>query len=196
MQLQQGMMMNVFKNNQWGTYRHLRIQENTEVLPRRDHYYATCSIKADISSLFWYEGPINVNNYRKDLDCVQIHYSALNFRDVMQASGRITFDFLSRLQQQKILGHEFSGVKSDGSRVVGLGMPGAFSTYYDEHESYQWLVPDNWTLEEAVTVPLVYCTVYLAFFHASKIERGQSVLIHAGSGGVGKCPTLLTNQSS
>lgn len=189
MQLQQGMTMNVFKNNQWGTYRHLRIQENTEILPRSDHCYATCSIKADISSLFWYEGPINVKNYQKCLDQVQIKVSALNFRDVMQASGKITFDTLSRLQLQKVLGHEFAGVKSDGTRVVGLGLAGAFSTYYDD-QSYQWVVPDNWTLEEAVTVPLVYCTVYLAFFHASKIERCQSVLIHAGSGGVGECPTI------
>lgn len=195
MQLQQGMTMNVFKNNQWGTYRHLKIQENTEILPRSDHYYATCSIKADISSLFWYKGPINVKNYQKSPDQVQIKVAALNFRDVMQASGKITFDSLSRLQQQKILGHEFAGVKSDGTRVVGLGIAGAFSTYCD-HESYQWVVPDNWTLEEAVTVPLVYCTVYQAFFDAAKIERGQSVLIHAGSGGVGKCPAMSTRKSS
>lgn len=32
---------------------------------------------------------------------------------------------------------------------------------------------------------LVYMTVYLAFFHYSRIEKGKSILIHAGSGGVG-----------
>jgi fatty acid synthase len=47
-------------------------------------------------------------------------------------------------------------------------------------------VPDSWTLEEAATVPLVYFTVYVAFFHTTKIKAGKSILIHSGSGGVGQ----------
>ena len=46
-----------------------------------------------------------------------------------------------------------------------------------------WDVPETWTLEEAATVPLVYYTVYLAFFVTSKIEKGKTILIHAGTGG-------------
>jgi fatty acid synthase, animal type len=46
-------------------------------------------------------------------------------------------------------------------------------------------VPANWTLAEAATVPVVYVTVYAAFFVSTKIKKGKSVLIHAGSGGVG-----------
>lgn len=48
-----------------------------------------------------------------------------------------------------------------------------------------WNCPDNWTLEEAATIPVVYGTVYSAFFLTIKIEKGKSILIHAGSGGVG-----------
>lgn len=32
-----------------------------------------------------------------------------------------------------------------------------------------WPIPDNWTLEEAATVPAVYCTVIYAFFIVIKI---------------------------
>lgn len=35
------------------------------------------------------------------------------------------------------------------------------------------------------TVPVVYVTVYSAFFMYKPIEKGKSVLIHAGSGGIG-----------
>ena len=45
--------------------------------------------------------------------------------------------------------------------------------------------PDDWTLAEAATVPAVYGTVYAAFFLSIQIEKGKSILIHAGSGGVG-----------
>ena len=45
--------------------------------------------------------------------------------------------------------------------------------------------PDDWTLAEAATIPAVYGTVYAAFFLSIKIIQGKSILIHAGSGGVG-----------
>lgn len=40
-------------------------------------------------------------------------------------------------------------------------------------------------MSEAATVPAVYGTVYSAFFITAKIEPGKSILIHAGSGGIG-----------
>lgn len=45
--------------------------------------------------------------------------------------------------------------------------------------------PPEWTLAQAATVPIVYGTVYAAFFITTKIQKGKSVLIHAGSGGIG-----------
>lgn len=185
LRLEQGLAVNVFKNNQWGSYRHVQLTTDSETKQRKEHYYANCLIKGDISSLNWFEGTVDVNNFKADPHCVRVQYSALNFRDVMQASGKITFDYLNRIQQQCLLGHEFSGVRSDGQRVAGLGVAGGFATYYGEPECYYWNVPDHWSLAEAATVPLVYCTVFIAFFHAAQVQRGQSVLIHAGSGGVG-----------
>lgn len=183
--LQQGLAMNVFKNNRWGSYRHLQLTTDNAFTPRKEHFFANNLIKGDISSLNWFEGQINEKNFLNNSHCVRIQYSALNFRDVMQASGKISFDTLSRIKQQCLLGHEFAGVTGDGRRVAGLGEAGTFSTYYDSLDGFMWEIPDSWTLEEGATVPLVYCTVFIAFFHATKIERGQSILIHAGSGGVG-----------
>ena len=37
----------------------------------------------------------------------------------------------------------------------------------------------------AASVPLVYYTVYMAFFRTIQIEKGKSILIHSGCGGVG-----------
>lgn len=73
---------------------------------------------------------------------------------------------------------------SDGKRVLGVCDSGAFATYFNK-KTFVWEVPDDWSMEEAATVPLVYSTVFIAFFHNASIKRGESVLIHAGSGGVG-----------
>lgn len=49
-----------------------------------------------------------------------------------------------------------------------------------------WEIPENWTMEQASTVPCVYSTVYYALCVRGKMKKGESILIHAGSGGVGQ----------
>lgn len=41
------------------------------------------------------------------------------------------------------------------------------------------------SLKDAATIPVVYVTVYYAFFLYRPISSGKSILIHAGSGGIG-----------
>ena len=53
-------------------------------------------------------------------------------------------------------------------------------------DRFIWDVPDSWTLEEASSVPVVYTTVYYALVVRGQIKKGDKVLIHAGSGGVGQ----------
>lgn len=49
-----------------------------------------------------------------------------------------------------------------------------------------WDIPEKWTMEQASTVPCVYSTVYYALSVRGKMKKGESILIHAGSGGVGQ----------
>lgn len=52
-------------------------------------------------------------------------------------------------------------------------------------------IPDSWTLEDAATVPVVYCTAYYALVVRGQLRRGESVLIHSGSGGVGQAAIAI-----
>lgn len=49
-----------------------------------------------------------------------------------------------------------------------------------------WSVPDEWSLEDAATVPCAYFTVFYAFYYFGKLKKGEKVLIHSGSGAVGQ----------
>lgn len=51
---------------------------------------------------------------------------------------------------------------------------------------FLWEVPEMWTLEQAATIPVVYATSYYALCIRGRMKPGESVLIHAGSGGVGQ----------
>lgn len=59
------------------------------------------------------------------------------------------------------------------------------ATHVEADNVFNFTCPNEWSLAEAVTVPCVYGTVYAAYFLAARIEKGKSILIHAGSGGVG-----------
>lgn len=48
-----------------------------------------------------------------------------------------------------------------------------------------WEVPEQWTLAEAATVPTAYMTAYYALLMRGRLEEGQRVLIHSGTGAVG-----------
>jgi fatty acid synthase len=82
-------------------------------------------------------------------------------------------------------GFEFSGIAIDGRRIMGIAQSKAFSTHLPQDGIMMLEIPAKWTLEEAATVPVCYVTVYTAFFYTAQIEKGKSILIHAGSGGVG-----------
>jgi len=56
----------------------------------------------------------------------------------------------------------------------------------DADKSLCWNIPDHWSLEDAATVPCVYATSYYALFIRGNLKKGEKVLIHSGTGGVGQ----------
>jgi len=185
-QLKLNHAVNIFKDGKWGGYRHLNICTDANSLPQSSHCFAGCLVKGDLSSFSWLQGSLDVSD--ANLDLIKIQYSSLNFKDVMLALGRITDNRGKNVfEQETCLGFEFSGIKRNGERVMGIGVnAGALATHYNPACAILWRVPDSWTLEESATVPLVYFTVYFAFFNSTTIKAGKKILIHSGSGGIGQ----------
>jgi len=184
-QLDKNHAVNVFKDGKWGVYRHLTLPSTNNVNQKSQHCFANCLVKGDLSTFSWIQGSLDINN--SNLDLINIQYSSLNFKDVMLALGRITDNRGKKTLDETYLGFEFSGIKRNGERVMGIGVnAGALATHYEANNAILWKVPDSWTLEEAATVPLVYFTVYFAFFNTTTIKAGKKILIHSGSGGVGQ----------
>lgn len=178
--------VNVFKDGEWGSYKYFDIPANINIFePQSKHYYVDGLVKGDLSQLAWVNGPLDVNDTSKDI--IRIKYASLNFKDVMLALGRIPDSRDLPISNQYILGFEFSGVNPNGQRVMGIGNnAGALATHYELKDTTTWIVPDSWSMAEAATVPLVYFTVYFAFFRACTIKAGKKILIHSGCGGVGQ----------
>ncbi|ETN68037.1 hypothetical protein AND_000128 [Anopheles darlingi] len=184
-QIDLGLAVNVYRNGQWGMYRHFKLLEPMRYEPTAGHCYGSCLKSGDLSSLTWMLGPISERPPIGPL--IRVAYSSLNFKDVMIATGRLsteTYDS-SRLDQDYILGFEYSGVTAAGKRVMGICSLGSLSTLVEADPLFTLDVPDEITLEQAASIPTVYATVYTAFFICSHIRKGNSILIHAGTGGIG-----------
>ncbi|XP_031331261.1 fatty acid synthase-like isoform X1 [Photinus pyralis] len=186
-QLKMGLTVNVYKGGRWGTYRHLPLARSQPV--PREHIFSHALTVGDLSSLVWSEGPLKRNDALPPGESlVNVDYSALNFRDVLTASGRISADVYTadRLEHQIVQGVEFSGRLSSGERVFGMVRDGALSTLVLANPSMMVTVPDDWSVEDAATVTVAYATVLLCLEHEARIKKGQSILIHSGTGGVGQ----------
>ncbi|XP_054009830.1 fatty acid synthase-like [Hylaeus anthracinus] len=167
----------------WGTYRHLPLP------PRKSlpvpHGYVNLRVRGDLSSLEWMEGACRPD---RDANLIKVVYSSLNFRDVMLATGKLMPEAITKDREQKdcLIGFEFSGVDKNGRRVMGFIQSKAISNLVVPYKYSVWPVPDDWTLEDAATVPSAYFTAIYAFYYFGRLKKGEKVLIHAGSGAVGQ----------
>ena len=192
--LKSDLVMNVFKDGKLGTYRHLNlglIEEDTSVMA--EHAYLNVLTRGDLSTLKWVEAQHKYWSTSRKSDpneqLVHVYYAPLNFRDIMLATGKLSPDALpgDMALQDCILGLEFAGRDSQGKRVIGmLPCRGLATTAVVSDPDFLWPIPDNWNMEDASTVPVVYSTAYYALVVRGGLQPGESVLIHSGSGGVGQ----------
>jgi acyl transferase domain-containing protein/NADPH:quinone reductase-like Zn-dependent oxidoreductase/SAM-dependent methyltransferase/acyl carrier protein len=126
---------------------------------------------------------------------VRIAAAALNYRDIMIATGLVPF----RVNQDGLdatdLGFECAGtvlaVGSDvrdvavGDRVASYTRTGAFTSHTLMAADVILPIPDHMTFEEAATMPAVFTTVRHTLHHLARLAEGETVLVHGGAGGVG-----------
>ncbi|KFB44203.1 fatty acid synthase S-acetyltransferase [Anopheles sinensis] len=184
-QVELGLAVNVYRNGQWGLYRHFKLHEQRFNESVTKHCYANCLKPGDLSSFTWIVGPLTERPPTNPI--IKVVYSSLNFKDVMLATGRLTVETFctDRLALECVLGLEFSGVTATGKRVMGIVSAGSMATVIEADPLFLLDVPDEYTLEQAASIPTVYATVYAAFFVCADIRKGKSILIHAGTGGIG-----------
>ena len=126
----------------------------------------------------------------------EIHAASINPIDFKIRDGKVKM--LLKYEMPLILGNDFSGViTKDGSKVTRFKVGdeiyarprknkiGTFAEYIAIHEDDIALKPKNLSFEEAASIPLVGLTSYQALHDIMQLQKGQKILIHAGSGGVG-----------
>src|SRR5436305_1231420 len=82
-----------------------------------------------------------------------------------------------------------------GDRVVTLSMAGSHASRRAVPAMSTWSIPDGLDAAAAACVPVAFGTAQECLFTAGHLEAGQTVLIHAGAGGVGMAAIQLAKQA-
>ena len=133
------------------------------------------------------EVPLQAGQVRVAVEAVGV-----NFRDVLVALGMYP-------GQDPALGAEGAGVVLEvgsgvggiavGDQVMGLLGAAASVVVVDQHLVVQ--MPNGWSFTQAASVPVAFLTALYGLADLAGLSRGESVLIHAGTGGVGMAAVQL-----
>lgn len=83
-----------------------------------------------------------------------------------------------------------------GTRVMGLVEQGSYSEYAVMPADYAMVIPESLSYEQAAAIPEVFLTAYQCIYWLGQLEKGQSILIHAGASGVGTAAIQLAKVMS
>ena len=78
-----------------------------------------------------------------------------------------------------------------GDRVMALVTGGGYAQYCPAHESHALAVPDGLSLTEAAAIPETFFTVWHNAFERGGLKRGETLLVHGGTSGIGTAAIQL-----
>uniref|UniRef100_A0A6P7F9W8 oleoyl-[acyl-carrier-protein] hydrolase n=1 Tax=Diabrotica virgifera virgifera TaxID=50390 RepID=A0A6P7F9W8_DIAVI len=174
-QIKKDLTFNVLSNNKWGTYVHLPLRDlNKQTV---GNAAVDISTLGDLSTIEWTEMAFEGRRVTEESEMVYVYYSALNFRDVMVALGKVPIDSNDNVPTKSSgMGLEFSGISASGKRIMGFvnGDALALQVQYDPY--FTWEIPNDWSLREACTIPCVYATVSKLHTYIISIGFQQNVV--------------------
>jgi NADPH:quinone reductase len=81
-----------------------------------------------------------------------------------------------------------------GAAVTALVAGGGYAQYCVAPEPQCLPAPHGFSMEEAAALPETFFTVWHNLFERGALARGESVLIHGGSSGIGTCAIQLARE--
>ena len=112
----------------------------------------------------------------------------VNFKDVFIALGQMQPGVEMTGEVAGIVtavGSNFQSSWKPGDRAIGL-MVAPFGNQVRINGNGTVAIPDSVTFADAASIPVVFYTAWYCLTQVARLQSGQSVLIHAASGGVGQ----------
>ena len=158
--------------------------------------FVCSNLSDDLSGLSFKEIPIE--KVSKNFVKIDIKAASLNFPDLLMTQGK----YQNKPELPFALGMEGSGVISQlgsdvknykiGDEVMFGGWGhGAIAKSIVVSESMISLKPESYSFEESAAFKTAYLTAYVGLIRRGQLQRGETLLVHGASGGVGMAAVQL-----
>ncbi|MFL5903740.1 MAG: zinc-binding alcohol dehydrogenase family protein [Solirubrobacteraceae bacterium] len=121
---------------------------------------------------------------------IDVTAAGLNYADTHQAEN----SYLAPASLPLVPGGEVAGTTSSGERVVALLAGGGYAERAVAHPSVVFPIPDGVSDGEALALVLQGATAWHLLRTSAHLAEGESVVVHAGAGGVGTLAVQLARR--
>ncbi|KAL6237472.1 hypothetical protein BDW75DRAFT_238260 [Aspergillus navahoensis] len=133
--------------------------------------------------------PAEESRFPSDLIEIEPRAFGVNFCDVLVAMGQL---------EERVMGVDCAGVITRvGGRAAAHGYAVGDQVFallhrggYGSRASVEWTnvmhMPPGLNFEQAASLPALFTTGYICLYKVARLQLGQTVLIHAGAGGMGQ----------
>jgi len=128
---------------------------------------------------------------------LRVHAAALNFPDVLMCRGEYQvkppLPFTPGVEVAGIVedvGAAVEGVRP-GERVIAIPTHGGYAEVTSAPAAGVFPVPEAMPFAAAAALHVVYQTGHLALHRRANLQKGETLLVHAGAGGVGSAAIQL-----
>ncbi|WP_102027121.1 quinone oxidoreductase family protein [Salirhabdus sp. Marseille-P4669] len=121
---------------------------------------------------------------------IRVEATSVNFADIKARQGKKgkgKTPFIPGIDAAGVIekvGANVSNLKV-GDRVISFPKSGSYAEYAVASSELTFPIPDELDFETAAASPIVSFLSYKLLHHIARIEKGETVLIHAAAGGVG-----------
>ncbi|WP_243740488.1 type I polyketide synthase [Streptomyces sp. 8K308] len=137
-----------------------------------------------------YDQPLGAGQVR-----VALRAAGLNFRDVMTGLDRVSDARPPGGEGAGVVldtGPEVTGLKP-GDRVMGVFVDGTGPIVVADQRLLVRM-PSGWSFTEAATIPVAFLTAAYALTDLAALRPGETLLVHAATGGVGMAAVWLARR--
>ena len=144
-----------------------------------------------LDSLQFHEDYEAIQSLSDDAIEIEVKATGVNFRDCLIALGQLSDDSIGSEGAGVItrIGKHVTSF-SVGDRV-SVSSLNAYKTYMRANASCAFRIPDDMSFVQAASLPTAALTVYHAFVNVARLQKGETVLVHAGAGATGQMAIQL-----
>ena len=142
-------------------------------------------------------GQIELPEIRPDQIQVQVHAAALNFPDLLMTRDgyqhKPTLPFVPGMEgagRVIQVGAQVETIRV-GDAVHFSGKTGACAELVNVHANRVWALPDGFSFAEGAAFRVGALTAYVSLVTRGQLQRGETLLVHGASGGMGLAAVQL-----